>query len=240
MQIPNWSKWLQMPELELWQAVALSLNVEPDILGSVCYEEEDGMWYSFHDVNTIERFPIGIFEPPAIRDEFIRRKAILEGHVNSGKHFTASVQTKGAHKYVAFNEFVVWSGDQGWTSPDELKPVESTRTEVAQAPEQASGNLVGSSPNALMCRNIVHKTNARVRELDSMIRQAMQQSKNPNDHLAVFHLLKEMALEEETPFTGVVDRAKGLEYTSATRNDLKYLSTRTVKSTIKRLTVNDN
>jgi hypothetical protein len=87
------------------------------------------MWYSFHDVNTIERFPIGIFEPPAIRDEFIRRKAILEGHVNSGKHFTASVQTKGAHKYVAFNEFVVWSGDQGWTSPDELKPVESTRTE---------------------------------------------------------------------------------------------------------------
>jgi hypothetical protein len=141
---------------------------------------------------------------------------------------------------VAFNEFVVWSGDQGWTSPDELKPVESTRTEVAQAPEQASGNLVGSSPNALMCRNIVHKTNARVRELDSMIRQAMQQSKNPNDHLAVFHLLKEMALEEETPFTGVVDRDKGLEYTSATRNDLKYLSTRTVKSTIKRLTVNDN
>ena len=49
-----------------------------------------------------------------------------------------------------------------------------------------------------------------------------------------------MALEEETPFTGVVNREKGLEYTSATKNHLKYLSTRTVKLTIKRLTVNDD
>ncbi len=29
-QIPDWEFWLNMPEVELWQACALSLNVDPD------------------------------------------------------------------------------------------------------------------------------------------------------------------------------------------------------------------
>ena len=145
MQVPDWSKWLQMPELELWQAVALSLNVEPDTLGSVCYEDEDGMWYSFHDANTIERFPIDIFDPPTIRDEFIKRKAILEGHVNTGNCFTASLQTIGAHKYIESSEFAVWVVEHGWEIPDQLSSLGLSALKITPTADSKSSTSATES-----------------------------------------------------------------------------------------------
>lgn len=69
-QIPSWEFWLDMPEVELWQACALSLNVDPDSVAP----SNDGMGGGSY-------FEEPSFPNEKIWIEFNKRRRLLKANI---------------------------------------------------------------------------------------------------------------------------------------------------------------
>jgi len=101
---PNWRKWHQMPEWRLWEAVALSLNIDPD------------------KVKTNRNAWMGAAHPFAEKGDFSDRLEIVRRNIgrpggikprisNMGRWYLATVEAV---------EFAAWARGAGWSTPDEL------------------------------------------------------------------------------------------------------------------------
>jgi hypothetical protein len=90
---PRWRKWRMMPEVKAWEAVALSLNIEPE------------------KVNTNPHAWMGANHPFDEGNEFSDRLAVLLANLSNKQFFPTpcALNMEGAYKCgVRLSEFVDW------------------------------------------------------------------------------------------------------------------------------------
>lgn len=74
---------------------------------------------------------------------------------------------------------------------------------------------------------VIHKTQTRRHELESVIELAQTKAVKPDDYLAVWPELRKLAMDEVAPFTGDVFKGK-LSYTNG-KNEIAHFSKRALK-----------
>lgn len=113
MKTPDWSEWGLMPKVELWQAVALSMNLEPHALRKDVHTPLLGFG-SFFKPNS--------FPSSAIEREFEKRLRILGANLEYSKQFSDAIVNYGELRLsiVALPEFSAWAVSVGWEIPEEL------------------------------------------------------------------------------------------------------------------------
>lgn len=113
--LPDWTEWRHIPEVEDWQAVALSLNIEPKgILRS--------------PLPSLGEFVPDTFPSPTLGAEFAKRLRIVR----------AQVQRPGGAT-VKLPEFVAVAVNLGWSIPGELQALMEATIELAPAPAESEG-----------------------------------------------------------------------------------------------------
>lgn len=103
---PRWAKWRLMPEIEIWEAVSLSLGIEPT------------------EVRCDKMAWMGAVHPFAESEEFSDRLDVLRANRASKEHFpTAStVNTASWFKsIVKLSDFARFAVFAGWSVPEELQ-----------------------------------------------------------------------------------------------------------------------
>jgi len=111
---PNWDKWRNMLEVVLWEAVALSLDVEPDYLDS---RDEK---LSMHR------------QPKQDKDEknFNDRYDVAESHMGIGKPLRPGSILPRAHRAgISLAEFAAWAQSINWEIPQELADLAKERSQ---------------------------------------------------------------------------------------------------------------
>lgn len=100
---PNWAKWKHIPDVMLWQAVALSLNIDPD--RADCYPR----W-------TVESWVTG--EPKKFKD----RLDILMANFGPRRTLkpTRISLSASAESSLQLDTFAAWAISIGWSIPTEL------------------------------------------------------------------------------------------------------------------------
>jgi len=98
----NWTKWQQIPDVKLWEAIALSLDIDPN---AVKWKET-----------------FGNESPLDEGEEFDDRIEILERNILDRKYFSPNtinmVNTRDFG--VSLSEFAVWAQSINWEIPQEL------------------------------------------------------------------------------------------------------------------------
>lgn len=103
---PRWQKWRLIPVVDLWQAVALSLNIEPEKV------EID----KFQLMDTDHPFDEG--------NDFKDRLAVLRQHASNRQYFPTSCSLSLSHWYdckIRLDEFSTWCIQVGYEIPTELE-----------------------------------------------------------------------------------------------------------------------
>lgn len=104
MQKPVWKFWRAMPEVKLWQAIALSLNLDPDLLNPDYIDndslelDEHGGWNGDASLSVTEL------------SNFSKRLRLLVANISDKKQFSAgtlNISNRALHG-VRLNEFAVW------------------------------------------------------------------------------------------------------------------------------------
>ena len=214
----DWSFWLAMPTIEAWQAIALTLDLDPDKM-----HQSPGSWMS----RGME---------PSFEDSSFPN-ALVEGEFNMRlRLFVASLPGRGTPRASARSplrsskddvlllaQIVEWLQRHGRTplSTGLLLAIDQNRTSLARfaphSPSEARGAVgqaevaeatskVGSSvpmPNAKRRRDV----------LDSVVKAAIEKA-GCIETAAVWVHLRDLAVIETPPFSGdTSDRA--LAYTNA-------------------------
>ncbi len=106
--MPRWNKWRLMPEVKIWEAVSLSLNIEPEKIRT-----DHNAW-------------MGAAHPFDEGDEFNDRLSVLLADYDLENSFTHCTLGMG-HPYlngIRLNEFASWVLTVAeWVIPDELKSI---------------------------------------------------------------------------------------------------------------------
>lgn len=117
MNTPDWTFWRNMPEVALWQACALSLNINPDSLRNDPYACVAGAGGS--RIFLAESFP-----DDATKFTFGQRLRILRANLPNKDLFTSCAGNIGLpddNSKVRIFEFASWAVGIGWTGmPSEL------------------------------------------------------------------------------------------------------------------------
>ena len=112
MKKPDWNEWSLMPRVELWQAVALSMDLEPHDLHRDVHTPLLGFG-SFFKPNS--------FPSSAVEREFEKRLRILEANLEDSAKFPDAVINRELRRsIVELPEFSAWAASVGWEIPDEL------------------------------------------------------------------------------------------------------------------------
>ena len=131
MPPPNWSEWQLMPKLHIWQAVALSLSVDP-------YTVETNSMSWFADDGQLRRGVGGYSSatPPKcmLPEESIEFNTRLKQAMNAAKvgAFEAQRYQGGMHgfSFVMHGHFWKWARQVGWSIPDEMMNFKSEPTKA--------------------------------------------------------------------------------------------------------------
>jgi hypothetical protein len=102
-RLPKWNKWKLIPEVKLWQAIALSLEIEPDRV-----DVPDGSIYDTREFGESEAF----------KD----RLEILRSNVGRASELTATAITPGSPfcTKIPLAGFARWAQSVAWVVPAEL------------------------------------------------------------------------------------------------------------------------
>lgn len=143
MAKPDWSEWNFTPDVMVWQACALSLDLEPRKLlhSSTGWMSGDGSGPFFEP----ESFPTA-----ADHEEFRKRMRILLKNLPEQQHFsprTSSLVTPG-NSEVCLGEFVAWGKSVvSWTIPAELAALAKHRVgSIASAAAPTRGSALPPTP----------------------------------------------------------------------------------------------
>jgi hypothetical protein len=127
---PDWREWGHMPKVEVWQACALSLNIDPHSL-TKCQDWEsdtrDGYPY-FRDAS---------FPSKTISKEFyLRRRVLIANLPNNPEWFTYKSLSTAGSSPLSTSEFAAWAvSKMQWPDiPPELKAMARKPGEQAVAP----------------------------------------------------------------------------------------------------------
>ena len=202
-RLPRWNKWRLMPEVKEWEAVALSLNIEP---GKVKTNRDAWM---------------GAAHPFDEGEEFNDRLEILKKHAYDRTHFPTPCSINMGKWYlceVRLDEFAAWCIYVGFEIPPELAALAKAATQAAPMVEAAPAAKVEALPVKTPAP-VTQGSKLRRNSLDPAIDEAIKQA--GSDELAAVYLkLKAMALDEVMPFTGALD-GDALCYTDDENNPAK-------------------
>lgn len=115
LNTPNWNKWNLMPEVEIWQAAALSLNIDPDSI------DMNDRW-SYMQIKSA-------FED--MQRDYIDRLEIIAGHIG---HTLSRTNKRGMNIWqanVMLTEFVSWCGRSNISIPSQLIPSQTLQKTIA-------------------------------------------------------------------------------------------------------------
>ena len=143
---PDWSLWGNLPEVELWQACALSLNIEPD-----------GMRFSRNAWMAGPGDHPPIFERETFRDatqqaEFGKRLRLVIAHRPNRTHFSpGTIHMSQSHRHgVRLPEFAAWAKGISLSLPDDFPgpsfplrapPQSATKSSYEAATESSASPL---------------------------------------------------------------------------------------------------
>lgn len=187
-RLPRWNKWRLMPEVKECEAVALSLNIEPENIQTTNYG-----W-------------MGLEHPFDESVEFIDRLMILKKHSSNRAHFPTPCKLNMANWYeceVRLDEFAAWCIHVGFEIPPELSALSKAATQAApklDAPHTAKVEAVTVTTPAPAAQTNKLRTNT----LDPAIDKAIQNA-GCTTLANVYLELKALALEEYMPFTGHIE-----------------------------------
>lgn len=129
---PNWGKWRHVPNVELWEAVALSLDIEPNLVKLHC----DGWRSNAH-----------FFEESELFDE---RIFVAERNLSTGGALKPmTVVEHRARCQVSLASFAAWACSINWEIPQQLAETHAV-TQSASWPwgdheTTLLGNLAGAA-----------------------------------------------------------------------------------------------
>ena len=109
LRIPDWSKWRHYPVLELWEAVALSLEIEPKTV-------RNSSNYAFAAAGF------------TVTPEYLKRAEVLERIVESGYAASSGLVLQRQEpaelaSTITPADFVRWAKAREWTIPGELADI---------------------------------------------------------------------------------------------------------------------
>lgn len=124
---PRWGKWRLMPEVKVWEAVSLSLGIEPTTVKTERYA-----W-------------MGAEHPFDEGAEFNDRLSVLLANSSNRNFFPTPCRLSMSHAYqcgVRLNEFASWALTVAeWDIPDDLKQIAaSTPVTVSKATSESATN----------------------------------------------------------------------------------------------------
>jgi hypothetical protein len=137
MEKPNWREWPYMPTVMIWQAVALSMNLDPYAMAL------DRRFPGDHNHQAVF-LQNGNFASRDDKDEFELRLKILMANRDDRTHFSQRrpdrLRTPGPFSEVALSEFTHWASSVvKWDNlPAELLAVIQTPEMSADAPAQTN------------------------------------------------------------------------------------------------------
>ena len=110
MKNPDWELWLDFDQVEAWQAVALSLNVDPDGLEHCEYQ--------------LKPFPVSteIAELFSKRARRLSRRIIFDFKTYGGRAATYGSATDSLplHNLIKLADFATWAEKHQWSLPERL------------------------------------------------------------------------------------------------------------------------
>jgi hypothetical protein len=126
----DWDFWLAMPKVKAWQAVALSLSVDPDKI-----RVSPHPWMA--GPNALPIYTPASFPNDQVRDEYDKRLRLLTASL-SDKRFTAGTPNCEITYYndVYLSEVAIWLKSLG-RSPIAEKMLPATADPIAAAPAKA-------------------------------------------------------------------------------------------------------
>lgn len=125
MKKPDWKFWGEMPQVKLWQAVALSLNLDPDGIDADCIDSEDLTL----ECDSVRYKLFGHDEdaPPSNETlaNFSKRLRLLVANLSNREFFSAGTLNMGSPALhgVKLNEFAVWCFQKDIEIPDGLRNI---------------------------------------------------------------------------------------------------------------------
>jgi hypothetical protein len=115
IQTPDWSEWLSLPRVKVWQACALSLDIEPNAMNASAHGWMAPEGVPFFDE---ENFP-----SPEVMKEFEKRARVLLANM-ANDSFSAPVLNMASPQLhqLRLDEFVRWAVTKAkWEIPEPLK-----------------------------------------------------------------------------------------------------------------------
>lgn len=139
MPPPNWSEWQLMPKLHIWQAVALSLSVDPYTV-----ETKSLNWFGDDGKLKIGAGGYSNATPPKcmVSEDLTDFNTRLKQAMNAAKVGTFEVQRYQGEmhgfSFVMHGHFWKWAKKVGWSIPDEMMNL----------PEEATPETIKSNVHA--------------------------------------------------------------------------------------------
>lgn len=230
MTKPNWSVWLLMPDVKVWEACALSIGIEPSSM-----EGEEFHWMD--DSGTGPKFTSETFPNHEVENKYKDRLKLLGANLTDRDYFSAGVIAygKGAGLCsVRLDEFANWATSKAkWLDlPPELARLVFNKTNSnSKAPGEA---LINTNKQASATKAISKEKPIRDTDLTAEILKARSIAEDPTNAASVWTELKKMALEGKGLFTGLVDE-QGLHYERSSDNAAATLNKSALSRRLKRL-----
>jgi hypothetical protein len=210
---PTWREWIHIPGVRLWQACALSLNIEPNSMkrSSTAWMAGPGRGPFFEDKS---------FPSADVKAEFELRLRVLLANLSNRAFFSPgilSTDTPGNHG-VALSEFAAWAVSVvKWSDlPPELVAMARMSDTKTAAPAKQSEAPPGET--------ITHKLgNTRTHALGAVIADAKKSAVDATDYHSVWAALVKAAESKNPPppLLGHVE-SEGVKYT--TEKGVKFFS----------------
>lgn len=205
----NWDVWRFVPKCALWEAICLTLDIEPDSV-----KEEILRW--------ITRY---IDTPAGMSQDFVNRLKIARSNLSAnGPIFLLQLNqgiSGSPHADVSLPNMGAFAMRTGWLIPKALMDL-----------AEAQAAKIASTSSAIV--NSKHALKNRAQELDAEIASAKKNATDANDHHSVWNALRDIALEQYGSFNGEMTpnalgytNAKG-EYKTFKKSSLRKRMTRAV------------
>jgi len=229
MTKPNWSDWLLTPDVKVWEACVLSIGLEPESM-----EREDFGWMD--DNGTGPYFTSESFPNSEAEKKYKNRLKVLGRNLSDRKYFSAGVIAygKGAGLCsVRLDEFASWAASKAkWLDlPPELAGLVLDKTNGDS--KAAREVLINRDKQASPTKATLQDNPSRDTNLTREIEVAISKTTEPDSDISVWTSLRNMALEGEGLFTGLVDE-KGLHYVKSAGNGAAIFTKQALSKRLKR------
>src|SRR5262245_16552383 len=140
-RLPNWQKWRHIPNAKIWEAVALSMNIDPDLVRhNRSWAENE---YSFD-------------ESGEFRDRVVVAKRNIG--VKGGLSLSLISLASGMQSEVNLAAFAAWAMSINWEIPAELAEIAKS-----DSPKPQSVDVLGGKGRASAMKLIIAMAMAKYR-----------------------------------------------------------------------------